>query len=86
MLGLLTRVLQSQFTSQTGSRMLLMRSLRSFADRYSTYRDVVLKEDDIEKTYMRSSGPGGQHVNTTNSKAEIRIQLSKCTWIDEYIR
>lgn len=31
---------------------------------------------------MRSSGPGGQSVNTTNSKAEIRINLNEFEAID----
>lgn len=32
---------------------------------------------------MRSSGPGGQSVNTTNSKAEVRLNLEVCSVIDE---
>lgn len=34
---------------------------------------------------MRSSGPGGQSVNTTNSKAEVRLLISQCAIIDEFI-
>jgi protein subunit release factor B len=34
---------------------------------------------------MRSSGPGGQSVNTTNSKAELRLKLNECGLIDENI-
>jgi len=34
---------------------------------------------------MRSSGPGGQSVNTTNSKAELRLKLNECAAIDENI-
>ncbi len=34
---------------------------------------------------MRSSGPGGQSVNTTNSKAEIRIKLDEIEELDEFI-
>jgi protein subunit release factor B len=33
---------------------------------------------------MRSSGPGGQSVNTTNSKAEVRLKINECAAIDEY--
>jgi protein subunit release factor B len=34
---------------------------------------------------MRSSGPGGQSVNTTNSKAELRLKINECAPIDENI-
>ena len=34
---------------------------------------------------MRSSGPGGQSVNTTNSKAEIRLNLGICSVIDQHM-
>ena len=34
---------------------------------------------------MRSSGPGGQSVNTTNSKAELRLKLSECAAVDSNI-
>lgn len=43
----------------------------------------------IEKltiTYNRSSGPGGQHVNTTNSKVEIRFNVKDATWLSSEIR
>lgn len=65
---------------------LTAKSAWGFAARYNSYKDVVLNKDEIERNFTRSSGPGGQHVNTTNSKAEIRLQLAKCYWIDEYIR
>jgi len=32
---------------------------------------------------MRSSGPGGQSVNTTNSKAEVRLKIDQCSIIDD---
>ncbi|KAK1925201.1 hypothetical protein DB88DRAFT_488233 [Papiliotrema laurentii] len=48
--------------------------------------------DDIPKksyetSYARSSGPGGQHVNTTSSKAVVRLPLSPAlgTWLPRYI-
>ena len=34
---------------------------------------------------MRSSGPGGQSVNTTNSKAQLRLKLNNCSAVDENI-
>ncbi len=32
----------------------------------------TIPEDEIEFTYVRSSGPGGQNVNKVNSKAVLR--------------
>lgn len=43
----------------------------------------------IEKltiSYNRSSGPGGQHVNTTNTKVEIRFMVKDATWLPSEIR
>ncbi|KAG8836593.1 hypothetical protein FRB91_008575 [Serendipita sp. 411] len=34
-----------------------------------------IKREDTEVTFARSSGPGGQHVNTTNSKAVVKLPL-----------
>lgn len=33
----------------------------------------------VQWSFARSGGPGGQHVNTTESKAEVRIDLTQCT-------
>jgi protein subunit release factor B len=35
---------------------------------------------------MRSSGPGGQSVNTTNSKAQVKLLINQCSTIDSYIK
>ncbi|NXV90914.1 ICT1 hydrolase, partial [Calonectris borealis] len=32
-------------------------------------------------SYCRSSGPGGQHVNKVNTKAEVRFHLASADWI-----
>ncbi|XP_022662331.1 peptidyl-tRNA hydrolase ICT1, mitochondrial-like isoform X2 [Varroa jacobsoni] len=40
---------------------------------------IPMKE--LSVTYSRSSGPGGQHVNTTNSKVHIRFHIDSATWI-----
>ncbi|KAM9258367.1 large ribosomal subunit protein mL62 [Cariama cristata] len=37
-------------------------------------------------SYSRSSGPGGQHVNKVNTKAEIRFHLASADWIPEDAR
>ncbi|NXH15943.1 ICT1 hydrolase, partial [Bucco capensis] len=37
-------------------------------------------------SYCRSSGPGGQHVNKANTKAEVRFHLASADWIPEAAR
>ncbi|ORX33398.1 hypothetical protein BD324DRAFT_639967 [Kockovaella imperatae] len=48
--------------------------------------------EDIPKssytaTYSRSSGPGGQHVNTTDSKATVRMPIHRAlgVWLPRYM-
>ncbi|XP_012165454.1 peptidyl-tRNA hydrolase ICT1, mitochondrial [Bombus terrestris] len=45
---------------------------------------IPIKELDI--TYSRSSGAGGQHVNRTNSKVDLRLHIESATWLAEDIR
>ncbi|XP_005174916.1 large ribosomal subunit protein mL62-like [Musca domestica] len=40
----------------------------------------------LEITYSRSSGPGGQHVNTVNTKVDVRFKLAEADWIPEKTR
>uniref|UniRef100_A0A3B4BAY7 Large ribosomal subunit protein mL62 n=1 Tax=Periophthalmus magnuspinnatus TaxID=409849 RepID=A0A3B4BAY7_9GOBI len=37
-------------------------------------------------SYSRSSGPGGQHVNKVNTKAEVRFHVQTADWIPEDVR
>ncbi|MFE4828326.1 alternative ribosome rescue aminoacyl-tRNA hydrolase ArfB [Streptomyces sp. NPDC056672] len=38
---------------------------------------VSLPETELMWRFSRSSGPGGQHVNTTDSQVELRFDLAK---------
>lgn len=38
---------------------------------------------EIEFTFVRSSGPGGQNVNKVNTKATLRWNLESCTSLPE---
>ncbi|XP_017271613.1 peptidyl-tRNA hydrolase ICT1, mitochondrial isoform X1 [Kryptolebias marmoratus] len=40
----------------------------------------------LSVSYSRSSGPGGQHVNKVNTKAEVRFHLHTADWIPEDVR
>ncbi|CAK9796915.1 Peptidyl-tRNA hydrolase ICT1, mitochondrial [Anthophora quadrimaculata] len=41
---------------------------------------------ELEITYSRSSGPGGQHVNRTNTKVDVRFHVKSATWLSEEIK
>ena len=38
-------------------------------------RSVVLSPDEIELRFSRSSGPGGQHANTAETRVEARFDV-----------
>ena len=38
--------------------------------------DIMLEDGELQFTAMRASGPGGQHVNTTNSAVQLKFDAS----------
>jgi ribosome-associated protein len=38
---------------------------------------IALPESEIEETFIRSPGPGGQHVNKTESAVQLRFDARK---------
>ncbi|CAG0913492.1 unnamed protein product [Notodromas monacha] len=42
--------------------------------------------DSLQVTCSRSSGPGGQHVNTTSSKVDVRFEVAKASWLSEELK
>lgn len=41
---------------------------------------VVLPDDALSWRFSRSSGPGGQGVNTTDSRVELSVDVSAVLW------
>lgn len=44
---------------------------------------LVVPEGDLEERFSRSSGPGGQSVNTTDSRVEVVLDLTRTTALSE---
>lgn len=49
-------------------------------------RELTIQDSEIELTYTRSSGPGGQNVNKVNSKAVLRWNLFGSTCVRPEVR
>ncbi len=42
-----------------------------------------IPESDLEERFSKSSGPGGQSVNTTDSRVEIGLDLAACSALSD---
>ena len=45
--------------------------------------DIALDERDIEESFIRASGPGGQNVNKLATSAQLRFDTSKAALPDD---
>ena len=46
-------------------------------------RDIVLDENDLDITFVRASGPGGQNVNKLSTAAQLRFDTSRLALPDD---
>ena len=49
-------------------------------------RGVEIPEAELSWRFSRSSGPGGQSVNTTDSRAELTFDVARSPSIPEHLR
>ena len=54
--------------------------------RISVTRHISLDEEELEEKFVRASGPGGQHVNTTSSAVELRFDVAGSPSLPEAVR
>jgi ribosome-associated protein len=47
---------------------------------------ITLSEDEIEENFIRSSGPGGQHVNKTSTGVQLRFDVANSPSLSEEVR
>nr|WP_281179788.1 alternative ribosome rescue aminoacyl-tRNA hydrolase ArfB [Nocardia grenadensis] len=49
-------------------------------------RTLVIPAAELRERFSRSSGPGGQHVNTTDSRVELLFDLANSPSVPESLR
>merc|ERR1712194_49476 len=47
---------------------------------------ITIPEKRLTKKVMRSSGPGGQSVNMSDSKVELSFNFSEAEWLPELVK
>ena len=50
------------------------------------FRSVTIPESDLTWRFSRSSGPGGQSVNTSDSRAEVLFDVARSTALGPVLR
>jgi ribosome-associated protein len=47
---------------------------------------LVLPDAELSWRFSRSSGPGGQHVNTSDTRAELSVDVARSPTLPEHLR
>jgi len=65
---------------------LLTEQFRDIEKWAQSFKLADIPVSSFERSFVRSSGPGGQHVNKTNSKAELRFALNSAGWLPAVVK
>ena len=49
-------------------------------------RSIFIDSDELVESFARSSGPGGQHVNTTDSAVMLRFDVGQCPTLPDRVK
>lgn len=49
-------------------------------------RSIFIDSDELVESFARSSGPGGQHVNTTDSAVLLRFDVANCPTLPDIVK
>ena len=58
---------------------MLLRQVRWFGANGRRALDALRSTSALDWQFSRASGPGGQHVNKVNTRAELRLDLDRAT-------
>ncbi|AHH18558.1 putative peptide chain release factor [Nocardia nova SH22a] len=56
------------------------------AEDLTVTRGLVIPASELRERFSRSGGPGGQHVNTTDSRVELSFDLANSPSVPERLR
>ncbi|TPX43353.1 hypothetical protein SeMB42_g04759 [Synchytrium endobioticum] len=59
------------------------KALRQFA---ASFQKSSIPRDQLDFSFSRSSGPGGQNVNKVNTKVDIRFNISNASWLPDIVK
>lgn len=49
-------------------------------------RTIAIPDNELSESFIRASGPGGQHVNRTESAVELRFDIANSPSLPEPVR
>ena len=49
-------------------------------------RSISIDSDELQESFTRAGGPGGQHVNTTDSAVLLRFDVAACPTLPDAVK